>query len=76
MDGEREKQQQVGPPNSLRGPHTWAWVPDSPPWPLGRIGGVEPPKLEPHTDVTATQTHWGYGHTKAEYIWVSMHQRS
>lgn len=24
------------------------------PQPLGRIGRVEPPKLEPHTDVTAT----------------------
>lgn len=46
------------------------------PWPLGKIGRVEPPKLEPHTDVTATQTHGGHGPTKAEYIWISVHQRS
>lgn len=52
MDGEIEKQQQVGPPHTLRGPNTWAWVPDSPPA-SGEDWRVEVPKLEPHTDVTA-----------------------
>lgn len=49
VDGGIEKKQCVGPPVP-REDHT----PGPGPQPLGRIGGVEPPKLQPYADVTAT----------------------
>lgn len=53
MGGKVEKQG-VGPLNTRREPHMWAWDPDSHPLLLGRMGSVEPPKLQPYADVTAT----------------------
>lgn len=52
--GGKVEKQGVGPLNTRREPHMWAWDPDSHPLLLGRMGSVEPPKLQPYADVTAT----------------------